>query len=116
MYKDKSQVDLQTTAPNMAAYFANFAYDSNYLASLLMSTILCVLDVVIIFVSWGPFTKFYNFKSLKEKPLTYDSYGCDQYGNNVNQESCSKREIEEIDEFEQPESCEDPDGNACTVY
>ena len=61
----------------MAAYFANFAYDSNYLASLLMSTILCVLDVVIIVVSWVPFTEFYNFKSLKEKPLTYDSYGCD---------------------------------------
>jgi hypothetical protein len=79
MYKDQKQVDFQTTTPTMAAYFANFAYDSNYLGSLLMTLIFCGLDVAVIVLSWGPFTKFYNLKVAEKQylSLTYDSNGCD---------------------------------------
>lgn len=80
MYKDQKQVDIQT--PTMAAHFANYAYDSNYLASLLMILIFCVLDVAVIVFSWGPFTKFYNMKVAAldldyHNTLTYDNDGCD---------------------------------------
>lgn len=60
MFKDKDPVDIN--APTMSAYFANFAYDINFLQSFLLTTILCGLDLAVIALSWGPFTKFYDRK------------------------------------------------------
>jgi hypothetical protein len=52
----------------------------HYTASVWMNIIFGVLDVVVIVLSWGPITKFYNKKVAENTALaniTYDNYGCD---------------------------------------
>ena len=94
----------------MAQYFSSFAYDSNYTASVVMNVILGVFDLVVIGLSWVPITRYYNKKvAEKEAPaVTYDEYGCDENGLDVDQKPCRV-----VAPSTSRYGCEDEDGNPC---
>jgi len=97
----------------MAQYFANFAYDYNYKTSVIFSLGLGLFDLIVISLAWFPITNDYNKKVAEKereaKVVTYDEFGCDEYGLNVDRQPC--RGLDPT--IERGYGCEDEDGTPC---
>jgi hypothetical protein len=102
MYKNVSATARISTDYTLISYHYDNAYDSNYTKTFWLVIICGVLDIVLVILSWMPFSAYYSYmkdqKDMADSAVTsddsadaysaYDEYGCNAYGVDVDGNPC----------------------------